>query len=205
MGSPTLGVRAGSSCRDPRPGGESLWHEKPAAKWVRKREMNRLFWNLIESAKQRTKEVKSKWPFLHFYNLAGFMVKVNLITWDKSLTQHCPEVMQEPEQGERGWGGHMGGGCCQDPQELGVGSWSQAALLLSPLLAFLQGFIATGPPKCLKLHETFFSPTIFWSWGGVWRIKRLISHVIPNHIPCGISSSRSCPASAPSPRAGGWE
>lgn len=131
-----MGVRAGSSCRDPRPGGESLWHEKPAAKWVRKREMNRLFWNLIESAKQRTKEVKSKWPFLHFYNLAGFMVKVNLITWDKSLTQHCPEVMQEPEQGERGWGGHIGGGAARTPRSWGWAAGARLHFSFPPYLLF---------------------------------------------------------------------
>lgn len=31
--------------------GEPLWHESSAVKWVRNREMNQLFWNLIESAK----------------------------------------------------------------------------------------------------------------------------------------------------------
>lgn len=148
MGSPTLGVRAGSSCRDPRPGGESLWHEKPAAKWVRKREMNRLFWNLIESAKQRTKEVKSKWPFLHFYNLAGFMVKVNLITWDKSLTQHCPEVMQEPEQGERGWGGHMGGGgVLPGPPGAGGGQLEPGCTSPFPPTCFSAGFYRHRSPQ----------------------------------------------------------
>lgn len=143
-----MGVRAGSSCRDPRPGGESLWHEKPAAKWVRKREMNRLFWNLIESAKQRTKEVKSKWPFLHFYNLAGFMVKVNLITWDKSLTQHCPEVMQEPEQGERGWGGHMGGGgAARTPRSWGWAAGARLHFSFPPYLLFCRVLSPPVPPS----------------------------------------------------------
>lgn len=45
VGSPTSGVRAVCSCRDPPPGGESLWHESPAAKWARERAMNQLFWN----------------------------------------------------------------------------------------------------------------------------------------------------------------
>lgn len=49
--------------------------------------------------------MKSKRPFLHFDNLVGFMVKVNLITRDKSLTQHYPEVIQGARARRKGlWG-----------------------------------------------------------------------------------------------------
>lgn len=52
------------------------------------------------------------------------MVKVNLITRDKSLTQHCPEVMQGGRARGKGLGRALGGtgGCCWDPQERGCAS-----------------------------------------------------------------------------------
>lgn len=50
---------------------------------------------------------------------------------------------------------------------------SQAALLLLPPLAFLQGFIHISPPDCLKLHETlFFFLHIFFSLGERRRRKK---------------------------------
>lgn len=65
----------------------------PAVKWVRTMEMNQLFWSPIESANRRTEEVRSKWPFLHFYHLVSFIAKVSLITRDKSSAQQCPAVI----------------------------------------------------------------------------------------------------------------
>lgn len=88
--------------------------------------------------------MKSKRPFLHFYNLVGFMVKVNLIRRDKSLTQHCPEVVQGARARRKGLGGPQGG-AAGTPRSL-------AGLLSPPRLSLLQGFIRTDPPDGLKFQ-----------------------------------------------------
>lgn len=53
---------------------------------------------------------EQKGPFLHFDNLVGFMSKVKLITWDKSLAEHCPGLCREwgEERAGRAHGGHWG-------------------------------------------------------------------------------------------------
>lgn len=58
------------------------------------------------------------------------MSKVNLITWDKSLAEHCPGLCRE---GVRKRGCDSTWGALGDPQEPEVRGWSWSGLPLCPL------------------------------------------------------------------------
>lgn len=77
------------------------------------------------------------------------MVKVNLITWDKSLTQHCPEVMQGARARRKGLGRAYEGGCvcCQDPQELGWAAGARLHFCFPPYLLFCRVLSPPVPPS----------------------------------------------------------
>lgn len=84
------------------------------------------------------------------------MVKVNLITWDKSLSQHCPGVMRRVTARRRGLGGTWGAqGRLPGPPGAGVGGWSCVVLLLLPPLLFCRALA----PWALLIQLSFLSIT----------------------------------------------